>query len=1321
MGNPKSVKIGIGVLLSAGCAVWLVGNLISCGAAPSPIPVVGPGQLGNDPPTLTFLEPSNNTTLGQGDPFLIRWTDRDRDDNAKISFLLENTTDGSDRILLVQGIDENDLTGPDTFTVGTTLIPEGTYNVLGIIDDGTNQEVSAYALWSGAAVNQRVVVTIVGPGEGPQSQPPTIAVTEPSFNLSVAQDDTLTVSVQPTLLAPDPSVPFDPDSRVTLYILLDTDLDPNNDDPANPDPSRVIVLLERTIEAGEFSSVSFQIPIDLSVIPPRPNGESYFIRATADDRTNPRVHQYAVGTINVVQLAAGLVDLHDIGRTKSGAKFYGFNPGANLGSTVASVGDFDADGVNDFMLVARFGNPRNLGTVGEAYLVYGQTRSQLGAASAQTAGNRFGGAIPINSVGETISGTIFEAPPMRAIADLRMLPGIPRTEGIVDVSFISDLSGDGRPEILFGLPHVHGAFEGMDFDPSDEDLSRGDQTIDREIVFRRNFVTIQTGQETPIVRSLLWSGIEEVTISSAQPNTTFGSSDQITWMDSGTGSREWTLIKFGNVLEMFPDNPRDIDITTVQATLEFRVFNQGGSGTLHVALTNFDERETFNSYAGGAAPQPGIDYINGGDSVGAVDGQTAGPISIDVSDVVLQLVDGELAGVGNELRFIIVPDPVEGEDQAAVRSSEYANNEEDRPTLRIEYTRLNFFAALGCYPDDLVNNMTDTQAQDPNDVQYYAGGMVIYFNSENRDIEPRLGDIATRLESTAVALELVGQEGQGWRLDGEGTDQAGVIAVRADDGQDTNRIAGARFTAGAFDFIDHRFLNQPAREGLFGQSVASIGDLNNDELDEIIISAPSNERYREDLLTTFGFESTHYWSTRFEGSIAVIPGNDYNDQFWREKTSAEDGSTTIPVLDQHQPGHDPFGRCTSPFSGRHMDIPPDTFEVFAEDVNDMLGGASSAGDFNQDGLDDILCGAYLNDNRSAEDAGAVYILYGRNILGDFDLTNADDSILRAPMLRVRGVKTGDQIGWRQTSGRDVNGDRIDDVFFSSPRADFGGVVRTTCAVDANGDGLTNSADLSILLFNDCESNFGDYVFFGDPCKAYDYDNDTDIDADDRCIFCCLSDDCDPAAECVLGQGVDCCENMVDNGLVGIIFGGVFLNGDRDISQLANPISQELPGAIFYGSGPGHRAGMDISSAGDFNQDGFGDILIATPGEIWRDSAGRNRLGVVYLIFGGTHLINTKWNLRDVGTDELPGVVFFSPYVAGRPNEAAPLSVAPIGDINDDGFDDIAIGNPNADFIDLSFPQGPDAPGSDAAVGRRRDVGDVYIIYGNNFGANRASP
>jgi len=430
-----------------------------------------------------------------------------------------------------------------------------------------------------------------------------------------------------------------------------------------------------------------------------------------------------------------------------------------------------------------------------------------------------------------------------------------------------------------------------------------------------------------------------------------------------------------------------------------------------------------------------------------------------------------------------------------------------------------------------------------------------------------------------------------------------------------------------------------------------------------------------------------------------------------------------PFLDQH---NHPKGSCSPDRAvPRHYDIPVDSFEIFAEDIDDMLGGGRSAGDFNQDGLDDILCGAPKNDRRSSlPDTGVTYIIYGRTTFGEIRLSLADDPRLRPPMLRIRGLSVGDEIGLRQTAGLDVNGDRVDDVFISSPKADFGDVTRSTCAGDFNRNGTVDSNDLRDISFRDCQVAFGAEVFSDDPCKVFDYDNDGDIDDVDRCVFCCLSDECAPESSCVFGLDADptqCCENMVDNGFVGIIYGGRFTDGDRDLTQIA---TTDLPGTVFYGGKALDRAGMDVSSAGDFNQDGFGDILIAAPGETRFDSAGRERVGVVYLVFGGTHLQNTTWNLSDpergVGSPELPGIVFLSPYVAGRPNEAAPMTVGFIGDINDDGFGDILIGNPKADFIDLSFPQGPDAPGSDPAAGRRSDAGDAYIVYGNNFGSNRST-
>jgi len=558
---------------------------------------------------------------------------------------------------------------------------------------------------------------------------------------------------------------------------------------------------------------------------------------------------------------------------------------------------------------------------------------------------------------------------------------------------------------------------------------------------------------------------------------------------------------------------------------------------------------------------------------------------------------------------------------------------------------------------------------------------VAIVHSENRVNEGVINP--DRLEATVVALELVGQEAG---LLGPASFNGLVTQLAEAD--EASKIAGSRFQVGMYDSIDHLLLNQPPLEGLFGWNVGSIPDLDNDQVDEVIISAPRNERDIQDLEAGGYFPfSTHLASRAYDGSIAVIPGANYNVDFFRDK-GGEEGCASIPLNDnQGEFAENPSCDLQNP-GERSLYVPFGSFEIFAEDVDDFLSDGDYAGDVNLDGVPDILCGAPLNDS-AGEEAGAAYVIYGRTPVGDVDLKLADDARFRPPMLRIRGSRVGDRIGTQQERLGDMNGDRIPDIAISSPTTDFGGIAQTTCGGE----------DVSTASFEEC---LGAEVFADDDCKGFDYNNDRMIDEDDRAVLQCLQE-----------GGSDCCP--VDNGFVGVVFGGVSLDGDRDISQIG---TSDLPGVTFFGGAAGERAGADISSAGDFNQDGFADLLIAAPGRRWEDAGGQIRLGVAYLIFGGPHLENQSFNLSLVGSDDLPGMVLVSPFAEGRPNEAPPDHVGLLGDINNDGFDDIAIGNTRADFIDETLPQVPGDPGTDPATGRRPDAGEIYVVYGNNFGSNR---
>ncbi len=107
-------------------------------------------------------------------------------------------------------------------------------------------------------------------------------------------------------------------------------------------------------------------------------------------------------------------------------------------------------------------------------------------------------------------------------------------------------------------------------------------------------------------------------------------------------------------------------------------------------------------------------------------------------------------------------------------------------------------------------------------------------------------------------------------------------------------------------------------------------------------------------------------------------------------------------------------------------------------------------------------------------------------------------------------------------------------------------------------------------------------------------------------------------------------------------------------------AQELKFVGFISSpgGPhkGDRFGTYVAYAGDINGDGYGDMLVCADGKFSQDP---NYPGKVYVYLGGKKL-NDK------------------PYMVLRgqaPGDRFGASAAWVGDINDDGIDDFAVGAP----------------------------------------------
>jgi MYXO-CTERM domain-containing protein len=400
---------------------------------------------------------------------------------------------------------------------------------------------------------------------------------------------------------------------------------------------------------------------------------------------------------------------------------------------------------------------------------------------------------------------------------------------------------------------------------------------------------------------------------------------------------------------------------------------------------------------------------------------------------------------------------------------------------------------------------------------------------------------------------------------------------------------------------------------------------------------------------------------------------------------------------------------------------------------------SSAGDVNADGIDDVIVGADGYDNGQAGE-GRAFVYLG-----------SAGGLAASPAWTAESDQTDARFGASVSRAEDVNGDGFDDVIvgahlYDNGQTDEGGAfvyhgsasgLATSPAWTAEGDQIDATFGRSVSSAGDVNGDgFGDVIVGADG-----YGNGQ---AGEGRAFMYLGSaaglSTSPAwtaegdqIDAFFGRAVSSAGDVNADGFDDVIVGAHGYDNGQDTEGRAFMYLGSAGGlatsAAWTAEGDQTfaRFGQAVSSAGDVNADGFGDVIVGAPGYT-NGQAGEGR-AFVYLGSAGGLATSPAWTAEgdrafvrfgqsvrsagDVNADGFGDVIASAPEYDNGPGDegrafvylgsASGLatsaawtaeggqtgtyfgaSVSSAGDVNADGFDDFIVGAPQYAGVGWAF-------------------------------------
>ena len=248
-------------------------------------------------------------------------------------------------------------------------------------------------------------------------------------------------------------------------------------------------------------------------------------------------------------------------------------------------------------------------------------------------------------------------------------------------------------------------------------------------------------------------------------------------------------------------------------------------------------------------------------------------------------------------------------------------------------------------------------------------------------------------------------------------------------GNDPDRPGFARVLSGADGSVLHTFDGDGTAD-LFGYSVSTVGDVDGDGFDGMIVGA------RQDDNNGSNSGSARVFSGRDGSTLYSFDGDSADDWFGFSVGVAGDvnGDGCPDLVVGARGDSDSEPGWAHVFSGSDGS----TLYTFYGDRGAQLGNAvSGAGDVDGDGLDDVIVGAHQTEVNGIYHAGRACVFSG-----------ADGSTLHT----FEGDSSDDHLGSKVSDVGDVDGDGYADLLVSAPKDDKNGTQSGTIWVFSGADG-----------------------------------------------------------------------------------------------------------------------------------------------------------------------------------------------------------------------------------------------------------------------------